>query len=567
MLELFESFGSAIIKVAMAVLRRLLFVVFLPLRLLWKLLSFLGRSIARFAVSSFHNATDNQRFFTGRLWRALKTLFKTLFTQPKSFFPVLFYYIRRGLSQYKKLARYLLLLGIPAAAAVVLFFTVRYYSVRTLALRLTYQGEVLGYVRTENEYLLARRQAAERLVSGAGDIEEALASLPDAEESSELVTENLFISVRDLAERLVARSSLATVSACGVYIDGEFLCAVPNESDARGVFRTLLAEYGESGDGVTSFAEEIDFVQGLYPVGSNAVRDADALSDLLGSARENDVYYTVEEGDTPASVAAHCSISLSELKALNPSISGAETLAPGTRLLVYRAADLLTVKTVKTEVVNVATDYETVEIPTDVMYLGTTRTVVNGVKGSDQVTRLVTVVNGKRVGEEEISRITVKEPVPARVQVGTRALDGNYYQPVTNLGGILLWPAIGPDRINSDYEWRWGKLHSAIDIGSTVGTSYGKTVIAAAEGTVVISGVHSSYGYYIRIDHGNGMETLYAHCIAGSLLVNVGDHVYAGQPIAQIGQTGYATGPHLHFEVIINGTRVDPKPYLGLTSY
>ena len=81
----------------------------------------------------------------------------------------------------------------------------------------------------------------------------------------------------------------------------------------------------------------------------------------------------------------------------------------------------------------------------------------------------------------------------------------------------------------------------------------------------MVAGVHSSYGYYVRIDHGNGMETLYAHCMAGSLMVTPGMHVYAGQPIAKVGMTGYATGPHLHFEVIINGTRVDPKPYLGIS--
>ena len=89
--------------------------------------------------------------------------------------------------------------------------------------------------------------------------------------------------------------------------------------------------------------------------------------------------------------------------------------------------------------------------------------------------------------------------------------------------------------------------------------------VAAAAGTVVIAGVHSSYGYYVKIDHGNGLQTLYAHCMAGSLLVYPGQKVVAGQAIARVGQTGYATGPHLHFEVIVNGVRVDPKPYLGIS--
>lgn len=568
MAELFASFGSAIISVSAAVLRRLFRVLWFPFALFWRFLRFIGKKIARFAAASFHAATDDQRFFTGRLYRSVKTLAATLVTHPGSFFPVLFYYIRRGLSQYKKFVRYVIMLMVPAAAAAVLVFTVRYYAVRSIALKLTYQGEVLGYVRSEDEYLLARQEAVERLTSGAGDKAAAWNSLPEAQESSELVTEDRYVSVRDLSKRLVEHSSLKTVRACGVYINGEFLCAVQNESDARRVFAGILSDNTDpEEEGVTAFAEEIDYVQGLYPENAAVIWDSQALETLLRSARENDVYYTAREGDTPAEVAEKYSLSLTEFHSLNPDVAAdAETLTPGTRLLVFKADDFLTVKTVRTEIVNVDTEFETVEIPTDVMYLGTSRTVVQGVRGYDQVTKLVTVVDGQRVSETEVSRITVKEPVAARVQIGTRALDDHYYQPVTNLGGILLWPAIGPDRINSDYAWRWGKLHAGLDIGSTYGTSLGKTVIAAAEGTVVVAGVHSSYGYYVRIDHGNGMETLYAHCVAGSLLVNVGEHVYAGQPIAQVGQTGFATGPHLHFEVIINGSRVDPKPYLGLTS-
>ncbi|MBQ7688183.1 MAG: M23 family metallopeptidase [Clostridia bacterium] len=180
------------------------------------------------------------------------------------------------------------------------------------------------------------------------------------------------------------------------------------------------------------------------------------------------------------------------------------------------------------------------------------------------MTKLVTYVDGAPTGEEEeVGRLTVIRPVAEQLQVGTRALDASFVSG-SSYGGLLIWPAVGADNINSDYAWRWGKLHAALDIGSKVGTSLGKTVVAAAEGTVVISGVHSSYGYYVKIDHGNGMQTLYAHCMAGSLLVNVGDHVDAGTPIAKVGMTGYATGPHLHFEVIINGVRVDPKPYLGI---
>ncbi|MEG1244300.1 MAG: M23 family metallopeptidase, partial [Oscillospiraceae bacterium] len=72
------------------------------------------------------------------------------------------------------------------------------------------------------------------------------------------------------------------------------------------------------------------------------------------------------------------------------------------------------------------------------------------------------------------------------------------------------------------------------------------------------------YGNRVIIDHGNGMSTLYAHCLSGSLSVGVGQYVNAGDAIARVGSTGNSTGPHLHFEVRIGGKHVNPAPYLGL---
>ena len=88
--------------------------------------------------------------------------------------------------------------------------------------------------------------------------------------------------------------------------------------------------------------------------------------------------------------------------------------------------------------------------------------------------------------------------------------------------------------------------------------------MAAESGTVKHAGPRGSYGYCVIISHGNGLETLYAHMIAGSLRVTAGQKVQRGQQLGQIGSTGFVTGPHLHFEVMVNGTKVDPAPYLGI---
>ncbi len=127
----------------------------------------------------------------------------------------------------------------------------------------------------------------------------------------------------------------------------------------------------------------------------------------------------------------------------------------------------------------------------------------------------------------------------------------------------FVWPAPGYTRITSPFGMRTHpvtgvyKLHTGTDVGAPSGA----TVQAAASGTVVKSCYTSAYGNYVVIDHGSGVMTAYAHMTARN--VSVGDSVSAGQKVGSVGSTGYATGPHLHFEVIINGSFVNPMNYFS----
>jgi murein DD-endopeptidase MepM/ murein hydrolase activator NlpD len=118
----------------------------------------------------------------------------------------------------------------------------------------------------------------------------------------------------------------------------------------------------------------------------------------------------------------------------------------------------------------------------------------------------------------------------------------------------LIWPVAGP--ITSPFGMRWGRLHPGIDIGASMGTP----IHAAASGTVVYAGWMTGYGNLTVIDHGGGIATAYGH--QSKLDVSVGQQVTQGQEIGLIGSTGFSTGPHLHFEVRVNGVPVDPMGYL-----
>lgn len=118
--------------------------------------------------------------------------------------------------------------------------------------------------------------------------------------------------------------------------------------------------------------------------------------------------------------------------------------------------------------------------------------------------------------------------------------------------GNFTWPVPGFTNISCGYS----SGHKAIDISGGGRTIYGTPIVAADSGKVVTATYHYSYGNYVMIDHGGGYSTLYAH--ASSLAVSVGQTVTKGQTIAYVGSTGNSTGPHLHFEVRVNGNRQNP---------
>ena len=120
--------------------------------------------------------------------------------------------------------------------------------------------------------------------------------------------------------------------------------------------------------------------------------------------------------------------------------------------------------------------------------------------------------------------------------------------------GRLQWPAQGP--VTSPFGPRWGRMHTGIDIGA----GEGAPIVAAAAGDVIVAGWVEGYGNTVVIDHGGGVATLYGH--QSSIAVAVGQVVAAGQQIGLVGNTGHSTGPHLHFEVRVDGSPVDPLGYL-----
>ncbi len=230
------------------------------------------------------------------------------------------------------------------------------------------------------------------------------------------------------------------------------------------------------------------------------------------------------------------------------------------------------------EIVEAAKDKFSISLSTDMIY---TRTIpyesiveydsskpssyeevkTEGVNGEEEVTLRTTFTDGVQTDAVQTDSKIVAEAVNEVVVKGgseeqISSADGES----AYSSGSFIWPLPYTHNITSTYGARWGTIHGGIDISS--GGVYGQEIVASDSGTVVFAGNRDDgYGYYVIIDHGNGYQTYYAHC--SSLAVSAGQTVAQGQTISYVGSTGDSTGPHLHFEIRIDGERTDPLGYVG----
>lgn len=217
----------------------------------------------------------------------------------------------------------------------------------------------------------------------------------------------------------------------------------------------------------------------------------------------------------------------------------------------------LTVKAVATVTRDVTVNYETVTKTTDSQPVGYKKTQVKGQNGLNRVTEEVVYVNGVESSRTALSTIVVSEPIDEVVLVGSARATANASEiRIAKSSGFIFPLPNGTWQVSA--WWGDGRNHQALDIRAPKGTS----IFAVSDGVVTDTGYTNSYGYYVVIRHNNGISTMYAH--ASQLCVKAGETVKSGDVIALVGRTGNATGNHLHFEVIVNGVRKNPAPYIGL---
>ncbi|MGN1168695.1 MAG: peptidoglycan DD-metalloendopeptidase family protein [Acutalibacteraceae bacterium] len=483
-------------------------------------------------------------------------------------FAMMFSFIKTAFKKHSSFLKHSASYILPVAALIVSAFVINYLMNRDFALEVTYNNVNIGYIQSEKVFTDAKEILEQRLEIGGQEYSTDVVSDPEYKIS--VVNLNELSDSNEICEQIIENSDSGLTTACGVYIDNKFIGSVKNEIDASSVFKSIVSDYcrvnginQNDSKLMVDIVEEVSYIQGLYS--ERTLMDSNELKEYISEQNKSEISkYTFKESDTPYSVSSANGLTLEQFYALNPDIKQGEEIKKDTKVNIIKSIPFINIKVSQTQTVTKELKYKTVEIKTNALYSGVKKTISKGQNGEQKVVNLITYVNGVKVSEKAISSTVTKEPVDEKVYIGTKPVP-SYVKVYGVNSGTFIWPVVGANYVTSGFGYRslFGStsFHRGIDI-SGAGAS-GKPVIASAAGTVEkVTSSNTGYGYSVLINHGNGIKTRYAHLLADSITVNVGDPVAQGQMIAQLGSTGNSTGPHLHFEIIYNGSYANPLDYV-----
>lgn len=295
------------------------------------------------------------------------------------------------------------------------------------------------------------------------------------------------------------------------------------------------------------FGEKVEIAEAY--VSKSLITPPEEAAEQITKENQKKGIYEVQPGDTLSTIANSHGLLVKEMLELNGGLSENTMLHVGDEVVITVPTPELTVMSVEQTTYEEPYYAETEYVYEDSWYTTKSEVLQEEQPGYHEVTALVTKSNGGETGREIINEAVLQEPVRKIIKVGTQT-PPTFIRPIsggrqTSSFGRRKAPKRGAST-----------NHKGIDLATPTGTA----VMASSGGTVVQAGWQSSYGYVVYINHPDGKQTRYAHL--SKVLVSVGQKVKQGQKIALSGNTGRSTGPHLHFELRVNGSPVNPYNYI-----
>ncbi len=378
--------------------------------------------------------------------------------------------------------------------------SVLFWNFNTVAVSVKTNGHIVGYISNSAEYDNILSGMNEIFVSG-----DAKDHISPIELGFTVVSKSeISGSGYELADDVLAAQSNISLAA-GLYVEGEYITCATNENVIKQALNLRKNEYKTETTETTEILEKIE-IKSVFCLSSEMPQN----------------------------------------KAAGAMIANAETLP----------LSIVTTETVE----NVRKlEFETVITEDETKVVGYNRIYVQGKDGTAKYTENIVYINGVITEVVELSREIIEAPINQVIVSGTSQKGMSSVQKTLASKGIsFLWPIAVTDNMYISSVWGDGRNHGGIDITGNLNTA----IYASYDGTVSYAGYMPDYGYIVIINHKGGYQTAYAHL--NTIYVKAGQVVSTGDVIAGCGHSGIATGDHVHFEVRIGGTRVNPAPYIGL---
>lgn len=374
----------------------------------------------------------------------------------------------------------------------------------------------------------------------------------------------LFLGYLLTVSGISAFKYLNLVDAYDFSVDGEVLFTIP--SDQKDDLDLLMKKYKMDYLTMSNISKSakilsVDFKQDIQLIERKVEEEElDSVDDIALEFQKNEeeaIYHTIVENDNLWDIGITYGMNLAKIVEYNPFLADRaekDYMIWPKEVLLMKPANPVYDVVVKLQ--NTALEpvpFDTIKHKDDSL-LATQRIILKeGVEGEKNVVYDIVMENGYAVSIEAIQETILKEPISAEVKVGTKT--------TLSYGGGDNY-GVTRGRLTSGYGYRTHPIsgvrtfHNGIDIAASTGTG----VYAYASGTVISVSQNNTLGKYIAIDHGNGLVTRYLHLSKFS--VEKGDKVQTGDRIGSVGNTGYSTGSHLHFEVLKNGSYQNPWNYI-----
>lgn len=419
-------------------------------------------------------------------------------------------------------------------------------KIRTKAFDVYLGEDKIGTIREQEEAIKLVEDLKLEL-SNTYDIDVVLQKELSFEETH--VKDDLLTSHVNLKNKVKSTMDFA-VNAYVLKVNNEEVGALKSKEELEAVVNKLKEPY-ENVSSENTNIKEIKIVEDVEiakkEVSLSKISDEEKLYTHLLMGAEEIKTHVVEVGESFWTISKIYDIPMEDLEAANLD-KNPDKLQIGDEVKLIVPKSLITVATVAEIEYTERLNYESEIEYNDNMYKNEKKIKVKGENGLAKIVANEVRHNGVLVEKDIVKEEIIESPIGEIIVKGTKEV------PKTMATGAFLMPTRG--RISSRYGMRNGRMHKGLDIAAATGTS----IKAADGGKVVFAGYKGAYGSMIEIDHGNGYRTRYAHC--SKLLVSVGTKVYKGQEIAKMGNTGRSTGPHLHLEVLKNGSNQNPANFV-----